>query len=183
MLRRSRVPSPLFKRVLLKRVLFLKKIVVLKRAFPTPGKESKVLLVTLSILMDAKMEEPISHVKGWVNGQIAITAARSYSRMIRGARVPSPLRTREPDWDSGSGLDLAQYISRAKIVLRTPAHSYPFESNPPVSFTLRATRFTCATQRHPLWRTDGMALTGTLPDAGFGVKGRPFGEEHGYFGV
>ena len=54
----------------------MKKIVVLKRALPTPGKESKVLLVTLSLLMAAKMEEPISHVKGWVNGQIAIKAAR-----------------------------------------------------------------------------------------------------------
>ena len=41
------------------------------------GKEAQVVLITLSQLMAAKMEEPISHVKGWVNGRIVITIAMS----------------------------------------------------------------------------------------------------------
>ena len=72
------------------------------------GREAQVILTNLSPLMAAKMEEPISHMRGWVNGQIAIAVARSYSHMIRGARLPSLLRNREPDWGSGSGLGLAQ---------------------------------------------------------------------------
>ena len=72
------------------------------------GKEAQVALGTLSPLMVARMEEPILHVKGWFNGRIIITVARSYYRVICGYRVPSPLRTREPDWESGSGLFLAQ---------------------------------------------------------------------------
>ena len=72
------------------------------------GKEALVVLANLSRLMAAKPEEPISHVCGWVNGRIAITVVRSYSHMIRGARLPSPLRDRELDWDPGSGLGLVQ---------------------------------------------------------------------------
>ena len=72
------------------------------------GKEALVILATLSRLMAAKLDEPILHVTGWVNNQIAITVARSYSRVLRGARAPSPLRTQEPQWVSGSGLGLAQ---------------------------------------------------------------------------
>ena len=71
-------------------------------------KEALIVLTNLSQLMAAKIEEPILHVRGWVNGRIAIKVGRSYSHMIRGARLPSPLRYRYPDWDSGSGLRLAQ---------------------------------------------------------------------------
>ena len=59
----------------------------------TLGKESQVVLANLSQILAAKMEEPISHVKGWSNGRITIAFARPYSRMIRRARVPIPLRT------------------------------------------------------------------------------------------
>ena len=68
------------------------------------GKEYQVVLADLSQLMDAKMEEPTSHVKGWVNGWITIAVTRSYSRAILIARVPSPLQTRYLDWDLGLGL-------------------------------------------------------------------------------
>ena len=58
------------------------------------------------------MEETILHVNGWINDQIVITFVRSYSCMIRGACLPSPMgdweQDWEPDWDMGSGLDLAQ---------------------------------------------------------------------------
>ena len=39
------------------------------------GKESEVVLVTLSQLMATKIDEPIFHIKGWVNSQIAIIVA------------------------------------------------------------------------------------------------------------
>ena len=57
------------------------------------GKEVQVLLATLSQLVAAKTEEPILHVKGWFNSRIAIAVAKSYSWMIRGARITSPLQT------------------------------------------------------------------------------------------
>ena len=58
------------------------------------GKEAQVVLTTLSRLMAAKMDEPISHVKIWVNVRITIAVASSYSWVLHGAQVPSPLRTR-----------------------------------------------------------------------------------------
>ena len=61
------------------------------------GKETQVVLATLSHLMAAKMEEPVSQVKDWVNGRISIVVARLYSRMLYGSWVPSTLRTPEPD--------------------------------------------------------------------------------------
>ena len=66
-------------------------------------KWSQVILATLSRLIAAKMEEPILHVEGWINGRIAIAVARSYSRMLCGDWVPNPLQTRYPPgswvWD------------------------------------------------------------------------------------
>ena len=41
------------------------------------GKKAQVLSATLSRLMAGKMEESISYVEGWVNGQITIAFARS----------------------------------------------------------------------------------------------------------
>ena len=39
-------------------------------------KEAQVLPATLSQIMAAKMDEPISHVKGWVNSRTAIAVVR-----------------------------------------------------------------------------------------------------------
>ena len=72
------------------------------------GREALVVLANLSRLIAVKMNEPLSHVRGWINGRIAIAVARSYSLMIREARLLSPLRDREPEWDPASGLGLAQ---------------------------------------------------------------------------
>ena len=69
-------------------------------------KESLVILTTLSQLMAEKTEEPIPHIRGWVNGRIAIAVTGSYSPMIFKARLPSPLRYREPNWDTVLGLGL-----------------------------------------------------------------------------
>ena len=71
------------------------------------GKEALVVLASLSRIMAAKMDEPILHVRGWINGRIAIAVVRSYSCMIYGDRLPSSLRDWELDWNPGSGLGLA----------------------------------------------------------------------------
>ena len=57
--------------------------------------------------MVEKREESLLQVQWWANVHIAIAIARSYSQMIRGARLPSPLQEREPDWDPESGIGLA----------------------------------------------------------------------------
>ena len=49
--------------------------------------------------MAEKTYKPILHVRGWINGRIAITVFRLYSRMIYGDQLPSPLWYRDPDWD------------------------------------------------------------------------------------
>ena len=58
--------------------------------------------------MAVKMEEPISYIRGWVNVWITIAVARSYSCMIHISQLPSPLLDREPDWESGLVMELAQ---------------------------------------------------------------------------
>ena len=49
------------------------------------GKEGMVVIVKLSQIMAAKMDEPILHVWGWINGGISISFVISYSHMICGA--------------------------------------------------------------------------------------------------
>ena len=71
------------------------------------GREALVILSQLSRFMEKKREEPLSQVWRWVNGRIVIAVARSYSQMIHGARLPSPLREREPGWDPELGIGLA----------------------------------------------------------------------------
>ena len=41
--------------------------------------------------MAAKKEELLLKLRGWVNGLMEIAVARSLSRMICGAQLPSPL--------------------------------------------------------------------------------------------
>ena len=64
-------------------------------------KEALVVLSGFSRLMAEKHEEPMSQVQGWINGRIAIVVTRLYYSMIHGARLPSPLREQEPDWNKG----------------------------------------------------------------------------------
>ena len=71
------------------------------------GREALVILSKLIWFMAEKREEPLSQVRGWVNGLIAIAVARSYSQMISGARLPSPLREQETVWDPELGIGLA----------------------------------------------------------------------------
>ena len=72
------------------------------------GKEDQVVLTTLSLIMATKKDEPILHGKGWVTVRIAITSARSYSRVLHGFRVTSTLQTCERYWALRFRLILAQ---------------------------------------------------------------------------
>ena len=67
------------------------------------------------------------------------------------------------------------------MVLNTPVQPHPLESTPLPSFKQRTSR----TQHPPTLynRRDRTALTFTYPGEDFGVKTRPFVEEHGDFGV
>ena len=64
------------------------------------------VLSQFSRVMEEKMEEPLLQVQGQVNGRIAIDIASSYLRMIRGDRLPIPLRERETDWGPELGIGL-----------------------------------------------------------------------------
>ena len=72
------------------------------------GKDALAILVNLSQLMAAKLEEPIFHVRGWVKNLIAIKITILYSCMIPGTCLPSPLQDRDPYRESIYGLVLAQ---------------------------------------------------------------------------
>ena len=71
------------------------------------GREALSKLAKLSQLMVAKMDEPISHVRGWINSKISIVFRILYPRMIRGSKLTSTLQDRDPDWDPASGFGLA----------------------------------------------------------------------------
>ena len=47
------------------------------------GKEALVIVGNLSQLMADKMDESISHMFDWINGQIKIVVASSYSLIIQ----------------------------------------------------------------------------------------------------
>ena len=62
-------------------------------------REALVAITQLSQIIEAKIDEHISYVRGWINSEIAIAVSISYLHMIRGALLPSTLRDRDPDWD------------------------------------------------------------------------------------
>ena len=72
------------------------------------GNEVMFVLKNLSGIMAAKMDEPISHVRGWINIQIAILVTSSYSQIIHVDLLLTHLRERDPEWDPASGIGLAQ---------------------------------------------------------------------------
>ena len=79
------------------------------------GKRPRSCSKYLSRLMAKVLEDPISHILGWINGWIFISVARLYLRMLCGACLPSPLWEREPEWELGSGMVLVQWILRQII--------------------------------------------------------------------
>ena len=62
-------------------------------------KEALVALTILSQPMVAKIDESMSHIRGWVNGWVTIAVLRLFSPMIHRDHSPSTLQDREPDWD------------------------------------------------------------------------------------
>ena len=81
--------------------------------------------------MADKRDKPPLQVQGWVNDRITITVARSYSQMIRGARLPSPLQEQEPYWDLESGIGLSGQTARpGKTTYEAADESYPHRGTP-----------------------------------------------------
>ena len=72
------------------------------------GKYAQFLLNQLSWIMAKKLEEPVCHMREWVNGQIDIAAVWLHFFMIHGAHLSSTLREHETDCESFSDLGLAQ---------------------------------------------------------------------------
>ena len=72
------------------------------------GTVALAVIADLSRPIVKKLEEPLSQVSGWVNCWITIAVARSYSHMIRVSLISSYLWYREPEWDPGLVLRLAQ---------------------------------------------------------------------------
>ena len=97
------------------------------------GREALVVLVNLSRLMAANMDEPIFHVRDWINSWIAIAVSRSYSHIIHRSRLPSLLQDWDTDWDPASGLGLAQYIAHIFF--------HPYDPLPPLIHVPRATTY------------------------------------------
>ena len=64
------------------------------------GREALVVLLQLSRVLLEKREKLPFQLQGWVNGKIILAVARTYSQIIRGAWLPSPL------WDQEPGRDL-----------------------------------------------------------------------------
>ena len=58
-----------------------------------------VILANLNQLMKAKMDEPISNVRGYVSSRITTAVARSYSHIIYRAKIPIPLQDRDLNQD------------------------------------------------------------------------------------
>ena len=71
------------------------------------------------------------------------------------------------------GIEFRAINSHAKIVLCTPVQPHPLESTPQFVFLQHASHM-----KHPPWKMDRMALTVTYPYDDFGVKIRPFGDDH-----
>ena len=94
-------------------------------------KEALFVLTNLIQFMAEKLEKPISHIRGWGNGQITILIARLYSCIIRGACLPIRIQYWELYWDSGAVLGLAQYIAHQNNFMRTPAQNNRHLHDPP----------------------------------------------------
>ena len=87
-------------------------------------RKALVVLANLSQLVAAKMDKPISHVQGWMNGWIAIAVARSYFWIIHRDRLPSLLWEQETDWDLASGIGLAHQIAWQNNFVRESTNNY-----------------------------------------------------------
>ena len=62
-------------------------------------REALFVLAQLSQTMEAKRDETILQVRGWINGQTEIAFPKSYSCMIHIDQLLSPLWERDPYWD------------------------------------------------------------------------------------
>ena len=91
--------------------------------------------------MAEKLEEPISHVHGWVNSRIAIAVARLYSPMIRGDRLP--ITPPGPSIQTGTQDRASDRRNKLHVRIITHAHlrkSFLRQRSPALPPRLRITR-------------------------------------------
>ena len=77
-------------------------------------REDLVVLLQLSRVMSENREETLFQLRGWVNGRITIAVASTYSQLIWGARLPSPLGGQEPVWYWESGI--SNWVGRLNCI-------------------------------------------------------------------
>ena len=95
------------------------------------GRESLVILAQLSQIMADKMDKPIFHMQGWINGLIDTTDCTNVRSAEIDSAVPcsTGIQTGTQNWASGWNIKLS-----ASIILRvsprtTPHH--PCDPTPP----------------------------------------------------
>ena len=104
------------------------------------GKEAQVLLNQSSGLMTEKLEEPISHMRGWVNGKIVIAVTRSHSRTLCGSHLPSYFVVawawmRVRFWSGTDAMDFSPNYLSAKIISHNLRRNFTSYRPPPPSHT------------------------------------------------
>ena len=71
------------------------------------GKEAKVVLKRLALMLTEKWSKPYSEVCGYVNARMSIAIVRATHLCVRGSRIPtSKMSKRLPQWEDQAGLSL-----------------------------------------------------------------------------
>ena len=71
------------------------------------GKEAKIVLKRLALMLTEKWGKPYSEVCGYVNARMSIAIVRATHLCVRGSRIPtSKMSKRLPQWEDQAGLSL-----------------------------------------------------------------------------
>jgi hypothetical protein len=72
-----------------------------------PGKEAKILLRKLSVMLAEKWEKSHSEICGYVNARLSVAIVRATHLCIRGSRIPTgKMCNRLPQWEDKAGIGL-----------------------------------------------------------------------------
>jgi hypothetical protein len=71
------------------------------------GKEAKVVLKRLALMLTEKWGKPYSEVCGYVNAQMSIAIVRATHLCVCGLRIPTSKMSKPlPQWEDQAGLSL-----------------------------------------------------------------------------
>ena len=132
--------------------------------------------------MAVKMEELILNFKGWVNGWIEIVFTGSYSRMLPELSGPKSLAEPRAGLIVMFGIGIVAINFSCQDSFAHTCATSLIRNHPPTSFAQHAF---CVNNYPHDGRTgqESTALKRTQLEEYFSIKRRPFGEEHGDFGV